>query len=224
MEGIDQKHNLGTAEITADNFMHKITSAPILQESTRLQAPFKDYTENTDIAWKYVPDKEIESFLESKLFLDTDAIPFADKTEVLEVDRKWSEDTIKIPIDLVVCAAGFVNWTGRSKDKTKTWVSRYGDQETTSLDVIKHYASLSTPLPEVRMVNMYIQPDGKVFFNNGSGDSHRIAAAMLRGEETIETRHICAYKLGYKYYIFATFKSSGLLLNPTSSKSVYTKF
>lgn len=188
-----------TSKITELNFTDIIRQAPNLQEPSELSAPFKDHKDNTDITWKYIPNKEVEKYLQNKLFFDTSKIPFEDKEEVLEVHRRYNEDAIEIPIKLIVYAAGFVSWSGRSKNKTKEWVSKFGREETSSLNVIKHYAGLSTKIPEVGTVNMYIQPDGKIFFSNGPGDSHRIAASVLRGENIIEARHLYVYKLAHNY-------------------------
>ncbi len=44
-----------------------------------------------------------------------------------------------------------------------------------SLNVIKHYASLATEVPPVTVMRVLIQPDGKILCDNGEGDSHRIA-------------------------------------------------
>ena len=68
-----------------------------------------------------------------------------------------------------------------------------------SLNVNKLYAGTPSELPSVREMRMYIQPDKKVFFDNKSGDSHRIAAAILRGNKYIETNNLTVYQVDKNY-------------------------
>ena len=177
----------------------KINDAPLLSPRQEIVPPFKNFTENSKEAWQYVPPQEVEKFLKERFFLNTDIIDYEDMTGLFTVRKRENEDSIKIPLDLVVAAAGFEDWRGRGEDIGKTWQSEYGYGETNSLEVIKHYAGLPSEPPPVSRMRMFIQPNGKIFFDNGSGDSHRIAVAMLRGKEFIETKKVNVYRLSKNY-------------------------
>ena len=56
--------------------------------------------------------------------------------------------------------------------------------------VMMQYASLNTPLPPVGEIRVFVQPNGVVFADNGSGDSHRIAAAYLRGDKSVKAESV----------------------------------
>jgi len=183
-----------------ETFNRLIQNAPLISPIDRSKAPFRDYLENTREKWKYVKAEEVASYLDSKFFFDTGLISYRDISKVFSLYDPSEEQRIKIPLDLVVNAKGFEDWKGRdSKKYTKNWYSIYGGGDSKSLDVIKHYAGLSTDLPPVTQMLMFIQPDGKVFFDNCSGDSHRMAAAILRGSEFVETLEVEAYLLNKNY-------------------------
>ncbi len=176
-----------------------IASAPKISDKDTSEAPFANYAENTHEAWKYIPAAVINNYLKDRLFFNTSHIPYDSKKEIGEVS---SDEPIKIPLDLVVYAEGFADWRGR-KTGEKTWNIRSGDTnlngEMKSLDVIKLYAGSPSEIPGVGFMQMYMQPNGKVFFDNGAGDSHRIAAAILRGEKYIDTKFVIVYQLDEDY-------------------------
>ncbi len=176
-----------------------IESAPQISSHDISKAPFADYAQNTQESWNMIPPEVVDVYLKDKLFFNTSHIPYDSKTEVGEIS---SDEPIKIPLDLVVYAEGFSDWRGR-KSGEKSWNIKSGeknlDGEMASLNVIKLYAGSPSEIPEVRYMQMYIQPNKKVFFDNGSGDSHRIAAAILRGDKYIETKYVIVYQLDEDY-------------------------
>ncbi|MEN9649622.1 MAG: hypothetical protein RL094_589 [Candidatus Parcubacteria bacterium] len=181
-------------------FKDFIAHAPAVSPVDRSKAPFKDYSQNTKKSWQYVTPEEVDQYLGEKFFFDTNDIPYEEKVSLGEIDISAGEECIQIPLDLVVHAAGFKDWRGRGENVGKVWVSEFGISEgSKSVDAIKHYAGLSTDIPRVTRVNMYRQPDGKVYFSNGGGDSHRIAAAILRGCECIETTRVGLYDVKENY-------------------------
>lgn len=186
--------------INFEEYIYKtISTAPPLSNLDTSKAPFKDFASNNDEAWQHVPSEQIEKYLDSKLFFNKHNIEEEDKTFLFEIDKKRNEEPLTIPLDLVVYASGFKNWQGRDKYTLKDWSSKYGYGTTHSFTVIKHYAGLPTEIPPVSEMNMYIQPDKKVFFDNGDGDSHRIAAAVLRGDTSIKAENLQVYQLSKNY-------------------------
>jgi len=157
-------------------------------------APFRNYKENSDRAWAYVSDSEVRDYLKQFYFLSSRALDRAIHGMKDESVKIWArEDPIDIPIKVMINAAGFNSWLGRGSwlgiddgKGDKMMRSEYIDGEVmSSIDTMKHYASLKTELPPISLVTLYKQPDGLIFGTNGSGDSHRIGAAMLRGNELI---------------------------------------
>jgi hypothetical protein len=177
-------------------------------------APLKDYLENTDDAWKYADDKTIRDYLIAKPFVDDQTLSWLQHDNAVSVTtlRQGISDKSKhfdVPTRLVVSAAGFGSWLGRDDS--------YGNQgmgekdvslpnftssarRTLSLHAIKAYASHPSPLPPVTEAAVYIQPNGLVYAGNASGDSHRIAAAVLRGQETIAATSLSAVLLKDNYF------------------------
>lgn len=199
MENIEQPKDLDQ-ENPIHILNNYIENAPPVSPIDRSKAPFRDYKENSRNEWKYVDAKEVEDYLNNKFFFDTGSMSYKDMSKLFSIYIPHSEEAIKVPLDLVVNAKGFEDWRGRDPKKyTKSWNSIYGTGDSKSIDVIKHYAGLSTDLPTVLQMLMFVQPNGKVFFDNCSGDSHRMAAAILRGLEFVETRIIDAYALSKDY-------------------------
>jgi len=173
--------------------------APALSTPNETPAPFKNFAANDKNAWAYVPSQEIEDYLKDRFFFNTYNIEYEDMTELFEVNKRRNEEPIKIPLNLVVYAASFEDWRGRDRNTGKSWQSEYGYGTTNSLEVIKHYAGLPSELPPVGIMRMFVQPNNKIFFDNGAGDSHRIAAAMLRGDEFIKAENVQVYRLSKNY-------------------------
>lgn len=154
------------------------------QAEPKSDAPFKHYAQNDSSSWKVVTDIEIKSYLESVPFLPE--VPVEKGTVIISSADGQPFD---VPLSLIKHAAGFESWKGREA-ATKSWDSEYGAGKMSSLDVIKHYAGLSTELPPVGEIRVFVQPDGKIYCDNGSGDSHRIAAALLRGDGSIKAKNL----------------------------------
>jgi 3-methyladenine DNA glycosylase Tag len=173
-----------------------INNAQVISFIDKENAPFKNFHENSTGSWNFVPDETIRNYLDTKFFFDTRSIPSDNMKEVSFIQKDF-----QIPLDLVVNAAGFTSWKGRGEaiENKKSFYSKYlkGDQNNTmsSLNGIKHYAGLSSEIPPVDTMRLFIQPDGKIFLDNSGGDSHRIAAAILRGQSTINTRSLQVYSL-----------------------------
>lgn len=146
-------------------------------------APFAEYKNNNETAWQYVEDASVRKYLASRQFIDTSIFGYGNGSVTLD---KVEGKPYEVPLSAVVSAAGFDSWEGRNPRQYKSWNSKYGGGDMKSLAVIKHYAGLETELPPVGKMNVYVQPDGQVFCDNNSGDSHRIAAAILRGQDTIK--------------------------------------
>jgi hypothetical protein len=153
----------------------------------RADAPFAGYKDNTTEAWQQVPDEDVRSFLSAKAFLDVSR--YGNKTRSVTVEAK-KDSPLEVPSDSIVYAEGFTSWQGQGEGRRRNANSEYGNEEMSSLDVIKHYAGLPTEIPPVGEIRAYIQPDGTVFCDNESGDSHRIAAALLRGQATVKAEKI----------------------------------
>lgn len=180
-----------------------INGAQLVAPLDRSKAPFKGFSDNNKERWNYVPNDEIEQYLESKFFFNTHTIDPEDVKEIITLRKESDGTPIKIPLDLVVCATGFDDWRGRSKQFNKSYTSPYtknmANNEMSSLNVIKHYANLPSNLPSVSVMRMFIQPNGTIFFDNSGGDSHRIAAALLRGENTIDAETVVVCQLDKDY-------------------------
>lgn len=187
--------------ITSDDFesgkiMEAIHNAPQLQPVPKRAPPFADYKQNTAEAWSYVSDETIDQYFEGRRFVPVrPSTVDSDGNRVRQIDMTAFGEHAKpleVPLDLIVDAAGFDSWRGRAglgsyKVVEGEYSRAYGGGNIHSEDLIKHYASLTTELPSVTHINIYVQPDGVMFANNGEGDSHRIAAAILRGQQTIKT-------------------------------------
>lgn len=181
-----------------------IRNAPPINWPNEEPPPFDNYDKNTDELWEYVSPEKVSEYLDSKLFFETFRIDSKDKTLLTEIHKRGG-DSIEIPIDLVVCAAGFDDWRGRGEEIGKDWhiKNQNGDVSRGTMksrQVVKLYAGTPSELPAVEIMNMYIQPNKTVFFDNNAGDSHRIAAAILRGDKFIKAENLYVHQL-YKDYI-----------------------
>jgi hypothetical protein len=170
---------------------------PVATTNTQ-SAPFGNFKSNNDSAWQYVEDSAARQFLLNRPFIDDRAIGSLDDLAVslttIHNDTR-SSATFEIPTDLMISAASFTSWLGRSDSQG---VSGNGEKtialpsfsrsrgRTVSFQAIKAYASHPDDLPPVSQVSLYVQPNGLAYAGNGSGDSHRIGAAILRGEPTIK--------------------------------------
>lgn len=178
--------------LEAETILKAINNAPRLNPDNTSKAPFKHSALNTDESWQHAPHEQVMDYLSDKLFMDTYGLASSD-TPAIQI-RAEAGDYMEIPLDLIVNASGFGSWAGREgvgsgKDVSGKYKDAY-EHKIKSIDVIKHYASLPSELPPVSEIRIYVQPDGTMFADNTSGDSHRIAAAILRGDKTIKAEWI----------------------------------
>ena len=163
------------------NILH--SAAPINPDNGQLP-PFAHYAQNTDEAWQRVTNDQIRAFFAGRVFRE--GLPTVSGGSVYVNPPEGG--TFDVPGELMVGLTAFHSWLGqgaggaRDGSKRNPYLSKFGKNDMSSLNGIKHYASLPTPVPPVKVVRVMIQPNGKVLCDNGSGDSHRAAAAMLRGE------------------------------------------
>lgn len=180
--------------IEAAALLDALHAAPSIQPPPTTEAPFKSYQSNTKASWRYVAPDAIEDYLKDKIFIDPKKAGVStDNKNKIQIQAQPGEK-IDVPLGLLVYAQGFDSWNGREgmgsgKDVNGPYAGQY-DRKIHSSDVIKHYASLETQLPPVSEINVYIQPDGTMFADNAGGDSHRIAAAILRGQENISAEAV----------------------------------
>jgi len=175
-------------------------------------APFKHYRENNDSAWQYVDSETTRQYLKAKPFMKGKTLDYAADTAKSSTSiynySNASDIGFEIPTRVMVSAAGFGSWLGRNDTAGREGMGEKGislqgfsyDAKSVSLSAIKAYASQRTELPPVAEVDLYIQPDGLAFAGNGSGDSHRIGAAILRGEKTIKATNLTTYLLKDNHY------------------------
>lgn len=150
-------------------------------------APFMNCKDNTAEAWQYVPDAAVRDYLESRLFVDLDRTHLEGNR--ISIHNDGNNGPFDIPASLFVSASGFESWAGRRDGIDQPWHSMYGADSMSSIDVMKHYASLETEIPPVAEVNVFVQPDGHMFADNNE-DSHRIGAAFLRGDTSVKADNV----------------------------------
>jgi hypothetical protein len=150
-------------------------------------APFMNYKDNTEEAWQYVPDAAVRDYLESRLIVNSDYMRLDGNRISIHTDEK--NGPFPVPTSLFISADGFESWAGRGEGVDQVWHSIYGAETTSSINVMKHYASLETEIPPVEKVKVFVQPDGHMFASNDA-DSHRIGAAILRGDAVVKAENV----------------------------------
>ncbi len=180
--------------LEAQSLRDIIAGAPPVQPESAKPAPFSNFKENSEEAWQLVPDEAINDYLDEKIFRDPvrNRLPAADAARI-KVEGSVQQP-FEVPTHLLVGVQSFASWKGYDggsggKRVSGEYADHY-DRQSKSYDVIKHYAALPTELPPVDTIELFIQPNGMIFGDNGSGDSHRLAAAMLRGQATIRAHNI----------------------------------
>ena len=98
--------------------------------------------------------------------------------------EQWA---VELPVDKFVEAPDFVNWHD-GRDGKKNGMS--------SKKKIRQYARMPgrTAAPITHVI-VYMQPNGKVFCGLAGDGAHRLAAAKLRGDESIYARDVVFAKL-----------------------------
>lgn len=159
-------------------------------------APFAKYQANNSEAWQFVSNSEITDYIKTRPFFDTNSLADGYSASISQVE---GDMPFEINSSLFVFAQGFSSWVGRGENgQAVKEVSSPGYGQITnsiSIDTMKHYASLPSDLPPVSGVRIFVQPNGRMFADNGSGDSHRLGAALLRGDRSIKTNNVVFYKL-----------------------------
>lgn len=182
-------------DFEADAILNIVSSAPKIQpEASQKLAPFSDFRENNQEVWQYVPDEAIDEYLDRRVFLAPERIRrLTPNNPKIRIEGS-PEKLIEVPLDIMVGAQSFDSWKGYDGGSGGKRISgkyaEHYDRQVSSYDAIKHYASLPSDLPPINTVELFIQPDGQIFGDNGSGDSHRLAAAILRGDEKIKALNV----------------------------------
>ena len=190
------KREILSTDPVRETLLQGLSTAVGVNSADRV-APFANFQENTSDKWQYVPDQAVKDYLDEMYFMDLHGFyPDGNKLAVHAAD---GED-ILVPLSLLVNAAGFSSWQGRGEGAGMTWQSaEYGNGGYTSIDAIKHYAALPTEVPPVDTINVYIQPNGCMFADNNSGDSHRVSAAFLKGQQQISAKSVNFVQLSDNY-------------------------
>ena len=191
-------------EIDMPSLQHLFLAAPSMHPNHAFDdAPFADFKDNSDEAWKHVSDTDVRRYLTNKTFIETEGLSddTANQLSVTTIegtDPDGQPAPVEIPLKFMVHAYEFGSWQGKNDRDTgeegmrvrSLTSKKFGHTQATSIDVMKAYASETTELPAVGLVNLYVQPDGKIFGDNHDGDSHRIGAAMLRGQKSIKAHSV----------------------------------
>lgn len=181
LEWLESRHTriVEAGGIEANVLMQLVAEAPSLQI-------LEDGTH-------YVDHTEAKAYLSEKTFIDLSSVTRrADDTNKIHISA-GAEHPLEIPLDLLVYAAGFRSWDGAGEVQNVTGLNGqdlYNGQKQPSIDVMREYASWPTEVPPVHEIIIYVQPDGVMLARNGEGDSHRIGAAMLRGQKTIQAHNV----------------------------------
>lgn len=154
-------------------------SPPLTVVGHGFSAPELDPRQNI----AHLPDELVQRRLQKKLFRATDDLK--DRPVEAVITATSADQPIEVPLDHVIDAQSFIDWMGRAPGVKKTRSTNEGYVTESSFDTIRHYASLSTKIPPISSMEMFVQPDGKVFFNNDDDGSHRLAAAVVKGQESV---------------------------------------
>lgn len=172
-----------------------LSQAPCIQPTDGGTAPFANWGQNNPESWQYVPDSEVRSFLSKRRFIDTTTVQGAAQPNDMRIETGRGDQPLDVPLDLIAGLPSFDSWLGRgvagsTEKKVSGPYAKYYNRKAPSHELIKHYASLPSELPPVDTVRLFIQPDGTVFGDNAGSDTHRIAAAVLRGDTTIKANNL----------------------------------
>jgi hypothetical protein len=195
------QHTVGPHDVEAQAVQRILAEAPRVHPMSEARPPLADYGQNDSESWRYAPEEDIKNYLLQRRFIDTDRVrPFVERNSLC-IKKGPGDEPLEVPLDLIVYVEGFDSWLGRGKEGRSGKRIEEGpysglyDRSPASLNTIKHYASLPTEIPPIDDVRLFIQPDGTIIGDNFQGDSHRVAAAALRGDTTIKTDAISIYCL-----------------------------
>lgn len=82
---------------------------------------------------------------------------------------------VNIPLGMFISAESFESWRGRKESHSK--------DGRPSSEVIYEYSEMKTTPPPIEIAEAYLLPDGRIYFK--SENSHRLAAAIKRGDEYV---------------------------------------
>jgi len=190
---LDQLHTrvVDAESIEAEVIRALIEDAPQLQSEVLSPAPFADYKENDGTQWAFAADSSIREYLAKRQYEHLWSPPkSSQENNRIRIDA-FQDGGIDFPLDLIADLSGFASLTGDGEYKRIEGEYEIGyNASMPSIDAMKHYASLPTEIPPVHNIVVYVQPNGVMFAGNGEGDSHRIGAAILRGQKTIKANNI----------------------------------
>lgn len=129
-------------------------------------------------------DSKLKERLASQPFVSTETINDAVDPTVSQLEI-YLTDGFDVPTERVVSAERMESWLGRGNDGSGN-KSAGEEGIVTSFDKIIHNAGRNTPIPSVEVMTMYVQPDGQTFYGLAGDGAHRTAAAILRGEPTVQ--------------------------------------
>ncbi len=190
---LDQLHTrvVDAGSIEGEVIQALINDAPQLQPELPSPAPFAGYKENGATQWALAADISVKEYLAKRQYKHLDRPPKSSQEKNrIRIDAS-QDGGINFPLDLIADLSGFASLDGDGEYKRieGEYESEY-NASMPSLDAMKHYASLPTEIPPVHNIVVYVQPNGVMFAGNGEGDSHRIGAAILRGQNTIKANNI----------------------------------
>jgi len=117
---------------------------------------------------------------ESPFVPEEDFVHAADKDHP-GINIKFTEQPIEVPLTSVVTAIGFKSWeNGRPEDNDKAGRN--------SQAVIQDYALREGNIPSIESARALILTNGEVVFM--TENSHRVAAAKLKGQKTIQIKYL----------------------------------
>lgn len=96
----------------------------------------------------------------------------------------FGQDPIDIPIGSIVSAEGLDSWYGRGLDESGRQVGKDGKPNGSQQAIAEFSSKPAETAPPVNQMLCYLMPDGSVYFK--SYNSHRVAAAIRRGDTTIK--------------------------------------
>jgi hypothetical protein len=105
----------------------------------------------------------------------------------LSIDVDAARAPIEVPLSSIVSAVGFLSWEGNGDTTDKKGKA--------SSEIIQEYATLPTDIPLIDAAKALILPDGKVIIM--THDSHRVAAAKLKGQRSIAIKYLEIRKAKY---------------------------
>lgn len=101
------------------------------------------------------------------------------------------DEPMEFPSSSVVSALGFSSWEQGRGGKDHDKVSEGGGPARKSRAVMEEYAARDTPIPPADAMAIILR-DGRVILR--ASDAHRVGAAKLRGQETIQIKNLIVYR------------------------------